>query len=429
MNKKFKKSQSFLEKAVKVIPLASQTFSKSFVQYPIGVSPHFVKKAKGTYLWDIDNNKYLDLVNGLHCISLGYSYSSVDNAVKNQMKNGNTFSLPHELEFKVASKLTKLIPSCDMVRFGKNGTDCTSAAIRIARAFTNKDVILSCGYHGWQDWSIATTNKNLGIPKEVVNLTISFPYNNLNYLNDLIKKFKNKIAAVVMEPMNKEYPIGNYLKDVKKLCKKNNILLIFDETITGFRFSEGGAQELFKVTPDISTFGKGLANGYPLSAIVGKRRIMKYMDKIFFSGTFGGETLSLAAADKVIDIIKNKPVIKKIYKNGDYLIKEINKLIESFSLNEFISITGHPSWSFLNFKKNNRYDENLIKTFYLQEIFKRNLLCIGTHNLNYSFNKSDADFTIKIYEEVFSNLKKNIIEKKLYYNLKTKKISPIFKTR
>ncbi len=428
-NYKYKKSQKLLKKTLKLIPLASQTFSKSLVQYPFGISPHFVKKAKGTYLWDIDNNKFLDLVNGLHCISLGYSYKEVDDAVKKQMLNGVTFSLPHELEYIVANKLKEIIPSCQMVRFGKNGTDCTSAAVRLARAYTGKDIILSFGYHGWQDWSISKTNRNIGIPKDVRKLTFSFPYNDIEFFKKLINKNINKIAAVVMEPMNRFYPKNNYLNELQKICKKNNILLIFDETITGFRFSNGGAQELFGITPDISTFGKGLANGYPLSAIVGKKRIMKYMEKIFFSGTFGGETLSLAAASKVLDIIKEKPVIKTINKNGQYLMDGISKLIDHFELNDFLSISGHPSWSFLNFLNNKKFNPYLIKTYYLQEIFKHNLLCIGTHNINYSFSIKDAKKTLEIYEIVLRKIKTQILSKSFRKNLNAKKIKPIMIVR
>jgi glutamate-1-semialdehyde 2,1-aminomutase len=244
----YKKSEQLLNRALKSIPLASQTFSKSLTQYPRGVSPFFIERGKGSKVWDVDGNEYVDFVNSLAAVTLGYCDEDVDKAVQDQMKNGVLFSLPHKLEMEVAEKLIGIIPCAEKVRFAKNGTDATSASIRIARAYTGKEHIAVCGYHGWQDWYIGSTTRDLGVPKAVKELTHKFEYNNLESLEKIFQE--QELASVIMEPMNIEYPQDNFLKKVKELVHKNNALLIFDETVTGFRYSLGGAQELFDVTPD-----------------------------------------------------------------------------------------------------------------------------------------------------------------------------------
>ena len=332
----YKKSEQLLNRALKSIPLASQKFSKSLTQYPRGVSPFFIERGRGSKVWDVDGNEYIDFVNSLAAVTIGYCDKDVDKAVQEQMKNGVTFSLPHTLEMEVAEKLIEIIPCAEKVRFAKNGTDATSASIRIARAYTGKEHIAVCGYHGWQDWYIGSTTRDLGVPKAVKELTHKFEYNNLESLEKIFQE--QELACVIMEPMNIEYPQDNFLKKVKELAHKNNALLIFDETVTGFRYSLGGAQELFDVTPDLATFGKGMANGYPLSAVVGSNKIMQKVEDIFFSGTFGGETLSLASANAVIDKYKDKKIIEYFYEVGSYLIKKLNQLIANESLEGYFAI-------------------------------------------------------------------------------------------
>ena len=289
---RYSESTKFLHRAEKSIPLGSQTFSKSRTQYPVGVSPLFINKARGAYVWDIDGNKYIDLVNSLAAITIGYKNKNIDNSVRKQMKKGTIFSLPGTLEAEVAELIIETVPSAEMVRFAKNGSDATTAAIRLSRAYTGREEIAFCGYHSWQDWYIGSTSMNKGVPKDVAKLSHRFVYNEIESLRKIFDSKPNKIAAVILEPMTSEYPKNNFLSEVKDLAKKNNSVLIFDETVTGYRYSIGGAQLEFNVTPDLTTLGKGIANGYPLSAIVGKKEIMKEIENIFFSGTFGGELLS-----------------------------------------------------------------------------------------------------------------------------------------
>jgi len=404
MNSRYEQSEMFLERALGVIPLGAQTFSKSITSIPLKAAPLFVSRADGCRMWDIDGNEYVDFVNGLASVMLGYRDADVDRAVIDQMQSGVTFSLSHPLETIVAELLIELVPSAEKVRFAKNGTDATSAAIRIARAYTGRDNIAVCGYHGWQDWYIGTTTRNGGVPQSVSNLSHKFKFNDIASLSTLFKKINGGLAAVIMEPMNALYPDDGFLAAVRKLCDDHGTILIFDETITGFRYAAGGAQELFGVIPDLTTLGKGLANGYPLSALVGRADVMKVVEDIFFSGTFGGETLSLAAAKAVLTKIRNEPVIQTIYDCGAALVEGVTHKIEHFGISKFLKITGHPSWSFLEFSSTDKAAKMELKTLFIQEVIKRGYYTLGTHNLSYAHTMNEIEGLLAVYEEVFENL-------------------------
>lgn len=429
MTKMFNKSESMLIEAKKSIPLGSQTFSKSFVQFPQGVSPYFVKKAKGAMIWDVDNNMYIDFINALLSVSIGYADEDVNKAVKEQIDDGITFSLSHGLELEVADKLIDLVPCAEMVRFGKNGSDCTSAAIRLARAYTKKDIILVCGYHGWQDWFIGSTTRSLGVPEATQKLTKVFKYNDIESFNSLINEYKGAIAAVILEPMNTTFPKDGFLEHIRSITKEDDIVLIFDETITGCRFSKGGAQELFNVTPDLATFGKGIGNGYPLSAVMGRRDIMDLMSEIFYSGTFAGETASLAAASVVLDKIKHDGVCQKIYELGQYLMKNVNSMINKHKLGNVVECIGHPTWSFLIFKDTYDLPSLSIKTYFMQEMFQRGILTFGSHNISFAHTKDHIDQLVNAYDEFFVLLTQLIANKNIKEVLNCDVLEPLFKVR
>ena len=227
-NPRYKKSTTFLKRAELSIPIGSQTFSKSKTQYPVGASPLFIDHAKGPYTWDIDGNRYLDLVNSLAAITIGHNSKAVNNAVRKQLKKGILFSLPGVLETEVAELIISTVPSAEMVRFAKNGSDATSAAIRLARAYTDRSDIAFCGYHGWQDWYIGATTRNKGVPNQVSMLTHKFNFNDINSLKQIFEQNQGKIAAVILEPMSIEYPKENFLEEVKNITKNNGAVLIFD---------------------------------------------------------------------------------------------------------------------------------------------------------------------------------------------------------
>lgn len=430
-NINIKNSKKLLKKAKKIIPTGGQTFSKGTHSFSENFAPSHALKGKGNKIYDVDGNKYLDFVMGAQPLILGYADPDVNKAVIKQLKLGSTFSLSNKLEIDVAELLNKLIPSSEQVRFGKNGADANSAAIKIARAYTKKEHIAFCGYHGWHDWFIATTDKNLGVPKFNEKLAHPFNYNDLESLKKIFKKYKNKIACVIMEPVtvsspkcmikNKcnlnciDYCKRNFLQEVKKLCKKNNCLLIFDEVVTGFRYSLGGAQKLYGVIPDLSCFAKAISNGIPLSAVVGKKKYMKLFSDVFFSFTYGGECMGLAAAKACISKLKSKNVLNIIRNNGKIFQVRLNYLIKKYNFENFFSCDGHPSRTVLTIKSNKFLNSPLItKTFIQQELLKSKVLWSGYHCITFTFNKKDIQLALDAYEKAFKKLeiilnrKKNI---------------------
>ena len=429
MNLKFNKSKIFFNRALKVIPLASQTFSKSYYQYPKNFSPLFINRGLGSKVWDIDNNQYIDLVSGLLPIILGYQDSDVNSAIINQLKSGIIFSMPSTLETDLAELLVELIPCAQKVRFGKNGSDATSAAVRLARAYTSRDIIIRIGYHGWQDWYIGSTSRYLGVPKAVRNLTLSCNYNDLNQLHNLIKFNKDNVAAIIMEPMTFEEPINGYLENIRKICDSKKIILIFDEIITGFRFDIGGAQRMFKVIPDLATFGKAMANGMPISAVVGKAKIMNKMDEIFFSTTFGGETLSLAASLATIKKIINNNVISNIWNKGENLKNKLMKIIGLYDLNSCITLKGKAPWFVIDFKDINSFSKLQLKTFYIKKMIENGILTNGTHNLSYSHTSEDIEEIVNVYKKILPIIKQKIDDKTLLKDIQSDIIKPIFSVR
>lgn len=429
MSHRYAHSEQFLERALRTIPLGSQTFSKSRTQYPFGVSPYFVTRGEGARVWDVDGNEYLDFINSLAAITLGYNDPDVTAAVQAQLAQGVIFSLPHPVEMEVAERIVDMVPCAEMVRFGKNGSDATAGAIRLARAHTGRDRVAVCGYHGWQDWYIGSTARHRGVPQAVRDLTHTFAYNDLDSLERLLRAHPGEFAAVILEPMNVAEPLPGYLEGVARLTREHGALLVFDETITGFRYADGGAQELFGVTPDLATFGKGLANGYPVSAVAGRRDLMKLMEEIFFSFTFGGETLSLAASAATLDKLRRCKVTAHLATLGTRLIEGIRERIARHGVSDLLSVAGHPSWSFLLLKDTPLASQWASKTLLLQSLFERGVLSLGTHNLSYAHTEADIDRLLAVYDEIFPLLRAGALEGRMSELLRCPPLEPLFKVR
>ncbi|MBI1984656.1 MAG: aminotransferase class III-fold pyridoxal phosphate-dependent enzyme [Candidatus Wildermuthbacteria bacterium] len=425
----FSRSQAFFKKVRRVIPLASQTFSKSYLQYVPGQAPLFITHGKGAYVWDLDQNKYLDLINGLLPVVLGYQYKKVDDAIRAQLKKGIIFSLPSPLEYELASKLKQLIPCAEMVRFGKNGSDATAGAVRLARAVTRRNRIAVCGYHGWQDWYIGANPRNQGVPEAVKNLVHKFEYNNLAELEQIFKKYPNEFAAVVMEPMTSEEPRDNFLQKVKALTHKHGALFILDEIITGFRFSLGGAQKYFKVTPDLAAFGKSMANGMAISVVAGLEKYMKKMEDIFFSFTFGGECLSLAAALATIEEMEKKHVIQYLWSMGAYLQNSTRKILEKNGLQSFIQLKGKPCWQLFVIHDHQGFSAFEIKSYIQKALVQRGILWAGSHNMSFSHKKIDIEYLLRSYKAVFGMLENAVKNNTLRKELKGKIIPGNYSVR
>jgi len=427
--KTFTQSEAYLDRALQSIPLGSQTFSKSYTQYPRGVSPYFISRAEGSRAWDLDGNEYIDFVNSLCSVTLGYNDPEVTEAVRRQLDQGVIFSLPHPIEAEVAEMICQMVPCAEQVRFGKNGSDATAGAVRLARAFTNRDRVAVCGYHGWQDWYIGSTARHRGIPQATRDLTHTFAYNDIGSLQALLAAHPDEFAAVILEPMNVTYPAPGFLEAVKAAAHAHGALLVFDETITGFRYANGGAQALFQVTPDLATFGKGLANGYPVSAVAGRRDVMKLMEEVFFSFTFGGEALSLAAAKATLTRLQRDDVCARLEAKGRALQGELTALIETHRLGETFGVAGHPSWTFLTMKDSHGVDAFETKTLYLQEMFQRGILTIGTFNLSDAHSAGDMQRLVEAHREVLPLVGRALHEGTVRSQLRCDPLVPLFKVR
>jgi len=377
----FNKSLEYLDRAEKVIPLATQTFSKGPNYFPKGAAPVYLRSGIGSHVWDVDDNEYIDFVLGLGPITLGYCYPAVDKAIYDQLTySGITFSLPHPLEVELSELLVEIIPCAEMVRFTKTGSEACQAAVRAARAYTGREMILHWGYHGWHDWYSITTERPKGIPKAYYNYIREFKYNDISTVELLLNRFqeyKMPIAAVIMEPMIVEPPENGFLQQVKELAHQNGALLIFDETVTGFRWALGGAQEYFGVIPALSTFGKGIANGMPLAGVVGRADIMREFEDIFVSGTFGGECLSLTAGLATIKEMRNKNTIAHCWEMGTKLMSGLQ-----FSL----QVGGYPCRPAI--VQEFTPEE---KTLFIQEVIKRGILMHSGGLINLCYSHSEED--------------------------------------
>lgn len=402
MKRKTVNSKKLLERAGKIIPRASQTLSKSPDQFVQGVSPYAILEGKGCEVWDVDGNRYIDLVSSLGAIILGYQHPLIEQSIRNQRKKGTIFSLPGDLEVELAEKIIALIPYVEMVRFGLNGSDATTAAVRVARAYTGRDHIAKCGYHGWPDWTIATNPlRNKGVPEAVKSLTHEFKYNDLQSLEKILKEHAGQIAAVILEPVSSVLPRSGFLEGVKKLTHRHGAVLIFDELVTGFRLAIGGAAEYFGVIPDLVCYGKAISNGEPLSVLGGKREIMKTLNSndVFFSFTYAGYLPSIAAALATLDFMKKNNVQERLWETGNMLIKNYNTLADKYEIpTTAIGLGPHPIFVF----KDNEGNDNLIlKSLFIQETSKVGILTSCSNVMNYSHTISHIKEVSRRLEKVF----------------------------
>ena len=422
-------SQAWLERAKKVIPGCAQTFSKGYTQYVQGVAPVFLQRGKGCHAWDVDGNQYIDYVQGLLPNILGYAHDEVNAAAAAQLQEGHSFSLPHPIEVELAERLTRLIPCAEMVRFGKNGSDATSGAVRAARAFTGRDRIACCGYHGWQDWYIGSTTRNAGVPVAVRQLTHPFLYNDIASLEKLFDEHPGEFAAVIMEPVNFVEPSPSFLASVKELAHRNGALLIFDEICSGFHLGLGGAQKLFGVTPDLACFGKAMGNGFPISCVLGRADVMRTFSEIFFSFTFAGEVASMAASMKVLDILEETDALARMEANGRTLQDGVSTMVKEAGLGARIKTMGRPQWSLLKFTEENGADSPLLKNLFQQEAMKRGVLLLVTHNMTAAHDPLAIHQTLEAYAEVIKTLASWVQDSDPARHLEGAMSEPVFRVR
>lgn len=424
-----RRSNELWERARTLIPAGTQTLSKGPSQFVDGVAPKYLARGKGSHVWDVDGNEYIDYPMGLGPVTLGHCHPVTQEAVRQQLDVGVTFSLMHPLEIEVAELLREFIPCAERVRFGKNGSDATAAAVRCARAVTGRDVVAHSGYHGWQDWYIGSVGgiRARGVPDAVKALQKGFTYNDLGSLEQIFAEHPGQVAAVIMEVMTVQEPRDGFLQKVADLTRKNGAVLIFDEIISGFRYRMGGLQEYFGVVPDMAAVGKGMANGLPISAVVGKAEVMKGFDDIFFSFTFGGECLSLAAAKACIEFMRREPVIDHFWKQGAKLQTAYREMVERFGLAGYTDCAGLPPWTVCLFTDHEGQQGLAMKSLFQQEMLKRGVLFSGSQFLCYEHSDSDIQQTIDAYEAAFTVLRHGVRNGCVEQLLEGKKIEPVFR--
>ncbi len=416
-------SEYLYARASGLIPSYTQTLAKGPTQHVKGIAPKYLRRGKGSHVWDVDDNEYIDFNMGIGPLSLGYTYPEVDDAIKKQLDDGITFSLMHPLEVEVAEIIRSTIPNAESVRFSKTGADVTSAAVRLARAYTGKNKILCCGYHGWHDWYIASTSRNKGIPELTKNLIYTFNYNDIQSVIDSIDA---DTACVILEPFVFDEPKNNFLHELREICNHYGIILIFDEMWTGFRIAVGGAQEYFNIKTDLACFSKAVANGMPLSILTGRKEIMRLLDnEAFFFTTFGGEALSLAAAKTTIRILKEKRVPEYLAEQGATIKIGYNRIANNLGMS-YTTCKGFNCRTVVTF------DESAgnpleIKSLVQQELIKRGVLWAGFHNMCFSHTDSDIYYLLKCYEEILPIVKKAVEEKNIKKYLHGEPVEPVFR--
>ena len=395
------KDEFYWENALRLMPRGAQTMSKCPDQFVDGVHPKFVSRAQDATIYDLDGRPYLDYMCALGPIILGYNHQKTNEAIKRQLDKGITFSLPTLLEQEVAQLICEVVPSAEQVRFAKNGTDATLAAVRIARSHTGREHIAKCGYHGWGDWH-AITLRSYGVPSSLGDIVHEFKYNDLDSLEEILKK--NPVAGVILEPQALTPPTVGFLLGCRELCDKYGAVLIFDEVVTGFRWSLGGAQEKFGVIPDLTCLGKAIANGMPLSAIAGKKKFMKELDSVFFSMTFGGECLSLAAAKSTIETLRDEKDYRHIWDLGTLLEAGINEMAEEAGIDvEFLGSAPRHS---LQFPSIAYKDSAGMKDLFYQCMAEQGILFGNVVYVTFAHTRSDIERTIDAAKSSFKYVAK-----------------------
>jgi glutamate-1-semialdehyde 2,1-aminomutase len=369
------------------------------------IFPRFADRADGYELIDSDGRSFVDWTNGGGPVILGYNHPAVEQAVRAQLAGpaGPTLTLMHPVEVEVARKLTEIVPCAEMVAFGKNGSDAVTAAVRIARAATGREVILHYGGHGFHDWFVSARGVP-GVPKEIGSLVHSFPYNDLAALEALFDEFAGQVAAIVMEPVNIVMPAPGYLEAVRDLTEAQGALLIFDEMVTAFRLAPGGAQELFGVTPDLTALGKGMGNGMPVSAVVGKRDYMQYLPQVAYGMTFRGETLSLAAARAVLEVIDAEPVTEHLAEVGTMVRDGFNRACAAHGV--LATLNGPPARMSFAFGDDAAVPPERLETVFLRECARNGVLTNANILPSYAHDAEAVERTV----EAFDNALRTAVE-------------------
>lgn len=411
---KFDRTNSLSRRAHELIPGGCHTYAKGDDQYPV-LAPGFIDRGLGCHVWDLDGNEYIEYGMGLRAVTLGHCFPAVLDAVRHELDRGTNFNRPNPIEIECAEELLGMIDGAEMVKFCKDGSDATTAAMRLSRAYTGRDIVAFCGDHPFfatNDWFIGGTAMPAGIPESTRKLSITFRYNNVESVQKMFAEHPGQIAAVILEPAKYDDPKDNFLHEVQRLCRENGAVFVLDEMITGFRWHNGGAQKHYGIVPDLCTFGKALANGFSVSALLGKREIMElgglYHDRqrvFLLSTTHGAEMPALAAAIATMRVYQNEPVIEHLWRQGESLRKGAEQVIARHGLQNQISIIGKPCCMVFGTKDPDGKPSQEFRTLFLQETIKRGIL-MTTLIMSYSHSDEDIEKTVDAIDGALGVYKK-----------------------
>lgn len=404
---KFKKSLSLQRQFHDVIPGGAHTYAKGDDQYP-EYMPVYITHGKGARVWDVDGNEFIEWGNGLRSVSLGHAFAPINNAVKNQIEFGANFGRPAMIELECAEEFLSMVDGADMVKFCKNGSDAIDGAIKLARAYTGREMVAMCAsqpFFSVNDWFIGSTPMDGGIPEGTKKLTTKFYYNDLESARKMFAENPGQIACVILEAQKFEEPADGFLHKLQELCHANGTIFVLDEMITGFRWHIGGAQKKFNIVPDLSTWGKAMGNGYAISALAGKRDIMRLgglqhsQQRVFLlSTTHGAETHAMAACIANIQFYKSHNVIERLYEQGTKLERGIMSASRDLNLQDKVTILGPACCSVYTTRDQDNQPSQPFRTLFLQETMRRGLLMPSTI-VSYSHSDREVNETIeKVHE-------------------------------
>ena len=407
--------KSYQERLKQVIPGGAHTYSRGSDQFPQN-TPEILRGGKGVYVQDADGNEFLDYGMALRSVAIGYSEDAINQAAIEQILAGNNLTRPSFIELEAAERLIDMIPAADMVKFTKNGSTAVSAATKLARAYTGRRCILRCADHpffSFDDWFIGSTVVSRGIPQEVSELTLTFPYNNAQALSDLLDERGDEIACLVMEAVTAEEPVaalfapeGNFLHDVEFLCKKHGVVFVLDEMITGFRWHLQGAQAYFGLSPDISTFGKAMANGFSVAAVAGKRDIMELgsidrvgSERVFLlSTTHGAEMCGLGAYVATMNFNEQHKVVEHLWQYGKSLRNLINRKALEHGLARNLECYGYDCSPNYALRDDNGQISLPLRTLFMQETLRHGLM-MPWIALAYRHGDKELEFTAAVLDK------------------------------
>lgn len=432
----FTKSDALCRRARTLIPGGAHTYAKGADHSPL-LGPKFMVRGKGSRVWDADGNEYVDWAMGLGSVSLGHAYEPVLEAVRAQLPLGSNFQCPAPIEVELAEHFLSQVPGAEMVKFAKNGSTVTTAAVKLARAFTGRKLVAFCSDHGffsYDDWYIGKRPNNAGVPKETSDLSRSFRYNDLASVESLFREHPGQIAAVILEPMEYDLPQDGFLRKLQDLCRAQGAVYILDEMVTGFRLAYPGAHKRFKVRPDLTTWGKGIANGFSTCVLAGRRDIMEAggndhkKERVFLlSTTHGAETHALAAALASIKELERTDAVGCMRRNGERLRKELDRLIAAHGLGEHVGVLGEPGNLAMRFCDQDRKPCDGFRTLVFQETVKHGVLFRGYFMSTPAHGEPDFERTLEAFTEAFKVYKTALDAGGYRAFLKGKPVKPVFR--